>query len=366
MSILLNPGPVNLSERVRQALLQPDLCHREPEFALLQNSIRRRLLEIYALPEDEWAAILLTGSGTAAMEAMLTSLVPEDGKVLIIENGVYGERLSEIARIHRMKHVSLHHGWGEKIQTDRLLEIFESINNITHVAVVHHETTTGRLNDLAAVARVCRDYKIPLLVDGVSSFGAEAINFTNWNISACAATANKCLHGVPGTSFVIVRRDTLEKGNPTCPRTLYLDLPTYLNNQDANGTPYTQSVQTLYALAEALLEHKEEGGWQSRHQTYWRRMDIVRNGLQALGIQSLTAREECSCVLNAFHLPDGMSYVTLHDQLKAAGFVIYAGQGGLAGSLFRISCMGAITEQDMQRFVNVMKSLLSNKIVLSR
>jgi 2-aminoethylphosphonate-pyruvate transaminase len=355
MPILLNPGPVNLSERVRHAMLQPDLCHREPEFAQLQNSIRQRLLKIYDLPDDQWAAVLLTGSGTAAMEAMLTSLVPETGRILIIENGIYGERLTAIAEIHGIQHDTLHHDWGEKIEYDSLAGKLRSRPDITHVAVVHHETTTGRLNDLANIAGVCSDYDIPLLVDGVSSFGAETLKFDDWSIAACAATANKCLHGVPGTAFVIVRRDELIKDNP---RTLYLDLASYLKQQDSGGTPYTQSVQTFYALAEALLELEEEGGWTARQQNYWRRMAIVRDGLEALGIKALMEKDECSCVLNAFHLPNGMSYETLHDLLKETGFVIYAGQGGLAKSIFRVSCMGAISDEDMDRFVEVVGEIV--------
>jgi 2-aminoethylphosphonate-pyruvate transaminase len=358
MPILLNPGPVNLSKRVRHALLQPDLCHREPEFAQLQNSIRQHLLKIYDLPDEQWAAVLLTGSGTAAMEAMLTSLVPDDGTVLIIENGVYGERLTAIAKIYGIKHIALHHDWGEKIDNDRLAITLRSRQDITHVAVVHHETTTGLLNDLADIAGVCSDYDIPLLVDGVSSFGAEKLKFDDWSIAACAATANKCLHGVPGTSFVIVWRDALKSGNLITPRTLYLDLSIYLKNQDSNGTPFTQSVQTFYALAEALLELEEEGGWRSRQQTYWRRMALVREGLETLGIKAMLAINECSCVLNAFYLPAGISYEILHDLLKEAGFVIYAGQGGLAKSIFRVSCMGAITDEDMQRFVKVMGEIV--------
>ncbi len=119
--ILLNPGPVVLSERVRNAMLRPDLCHREVEFAELQNTIRYDLLKVYPLPEDEWAAILMTGSGTAAMESMLTGLVPDHGKVLIIENGVYGERLTRIAEIHHINHQTLHHEWDEAIDI-KLLE----------------------------------------------------------------------------------------------------------------------------------------------------------------------------------------------------------------------------------------------------
>ncbi|MBM2829334.1 MAG: 2-aminoethylphosphonate aminotransferase [Gammaproteobacteria bacterium] len=352
--ILLNPGPVNLSERVRKALLQPDLCHREAEFVDLQNSIRSNLLDIYQMSHIQWAAILLTGSGTAAVEAMLTSMIPDDGHVLIIENGVYGERMSRMAEIHHIKHTALRHAWNEEINLEQLKAALQQ-NDISHVAVVHHETTTGRLNNLSEIANICKKKNIPLLVDGVSSFGAEQINFTDWNIGACAATANKCLHGVPGTAFVIVRRDLINQANVTS-RTLYLNLKDYLKQQDANGTPFTQSVQCFYALAEALIEFKEEG-WQTRQKKYKQRMKIVRDGLTSLGIQPLLNEKECSCVLNAFHLPKGMTYEQLHDTLKENGFIIYAGQGGLAKTIFRVSCMGDITEKDMQRFVSVIRGL---------
>jgi 2-aminoethylphosphonate-pyruvate transaminase len=356
--ILLNPGPVFLSERVRNAMLSPDLCHREVEFAELQNTIRHNLLNVYRLPENEWAAILMTGSGTAAMEAMMTSLVPDHGKVLIIENGVYGERLTRIAEIHQINHMTLHHEWGEAIDLKLLEDELRYHEELSHVAVVHHETTTGRLNDLASIAKVCTKYNLPVLLDGVSSFGAEDIEFDSWNIAACAATANKCLHAVPGTSFVICNRNAFDEMHATPPRALYLDLSSYLKNQDMNGTPFTQSVQTFYALSEALKELKDQGGQKKRQQLYWHRINIVREGLNKLGINALMQAEDCSCVLNAFHLPVGIDYETLHDELKKNGFIIYAGQGALSQSLFRISCMGEISDQELEKFVTVMQSII--------
>lgn len=361
MTILLNPGPVVLSKRVRQALTKPDLCHREQEFTELQNKIRSDLLSVYQLPADLWTAIVFTGSGTSAMEAMMTSLVPAHGKVLIIENGVYGERLSNIAKIYDIDHVVLHHEWGEEINLDKLEGELQYHEELSHVAVVHHETTTGRLNDIDAIAELCNKHSnIPILLDGVSSFAAEEIKFEEWNIAACAATANKCCHGVPGTSFVIANRKAMEQMSATPARTLYLNLVTYLKSQDANGTPFTQSIQTFYALAEALDELNDNGGWKKRRQQYWTLMDIVRDGLEELNIKAYFDKEECSCVLNAFHLPDGIIYEELHDKLKAADFVIYAGQGGFEKSLFRISCMGDIKESDMERFVDEMRTIVNS------
>ncbi len=359
MTILLNPGPVVLSERVRQALLKPDLCHREQEFIKLQNKIKTDLLKIYQLPVEQWASIVFTGSGTSAMEGMMTSLVPSYGKVLIIENGVYGERLSYIAKTHNIDHVTLHHEWGEKIDLIKLENELLCNRQLSHIAVVHHETTTGRLNDIDVIAELCSKYgNIPLLLDAVSSFGAEEIKFKEWNIAACAATANKCLHGVPGTSFVIANREAIIQMSATPARTLYLDLVNYLKLQDSNGTPFTQSIQTFYALAEALDELNDIGGWQERQRQYWQRMNIVRNGLHKLNIKASLERDETSCVLNSFPLPKGISYEELHDKLKTAGFVIYAGQGDFAKSLFRISCMGDISNKDMEKFIEEMGKIV--------
>jgi 2-aminoethylphosphonate-pyruvate transaminase len=356
--ILLNPGPVNLSDRVRKALLRSDLCHREVEFSQLQTRIREQLLQLYNLPGDAYAAVLLTGSGTAAVEAMVTSLVPRDGKLLVLENGVYGERLSKIANIHGIQCTTLHHSWGAEIDLDALVTLLTQNDDITHLAVVHHETTTGRLNDLAQLAPICQERGIQLLVDGVSSFGAEELKFESWGITACAATANKCLHGVPGTSFVILRRDALPSAD-TIPRTLYLDLASYCREQDRGGTPFTQSVQAFYALDEALQELEEAGGWRARHTRYSELASLVRNGLVTMGIKPLLPPESSSVVLNSYYLPDSFNYDEFHDQLKAQDYVIYGGQGTLAQSIFRVSTMGAIDRADMERFVGVVKQLIN-------
>ncbi len=354
--ILLNPGPVTLSEGVRAALGGPDLCHREPEFAALQDGLREKLLAVYALPASDWAAILLTGSGTAAVEAMLASLVPADGRLLVIENGVYGERMRRIAEAHGIPCTAFSAGWGEAIDADALGTALNG-GDYSHLAVVHHETTTGRLNDLAAVAAVARAAGVRLLIDGVSSFGAEHIDFQDWPVAACAATANKCLHGVPGTAFVVASRAALAAA-PCPPRTVYLDLAAYLERQDAHGTPFTQSVQTFYALDAALDEFFAAGGWQARQASYRERMAAIRSWLAGLGVKALLPEDETSCVLHAFELPPGHGYAELHDALKARGFVIYAGQGALSSQVFRVSAMGDIGADDLARLRDALSAIL--------
>ncbi|AWV01737.1 2-aminoethylphosphonate aminotransferase [Burkholderia sp. JP2-270] len=345
--LLLNPGPVTLTERVRRSLLQPDLCHRESEFFDLQDEARARLVAAYELDPAEWAAVLMTGSGTAAVESMIAALVPQDGKLLVIENGVYGERITQIATQYGIAHDVLKHEWMQAPDPAQIAARLDA-GGFSHVAVIHHETTTGRLNDLGAIAEVCRARGVKLLVDGVSSFGAEAIDFAGGDIDAVAATANKCLHGVPGAAFVIVRRSALAKA---ASRTYYLDLGRLAKLQDQRNTPFTPSVHAYYALVEALREFDEAGGWRARHAHYKALADQVQAGLAARGMPLVLPEGASSVVLRAYRLPQGVTYEALHDGLKARGFVIYAGQGGLSKELFRISTMGAIEAADVDRLL---------------
>ncbi len=350
--LLLNPGPVTLTERVRRSMLQPDLCHRESEFYDLQDEARSRLLATHGLDPKEWAAVLMTASGTAAVESMVAALVPDAGRVLVVENGVYGERIAEICARYRVPHERVTGSWMQAPDLAGIGARLDSAHagRFTHLAVVHHETTTGRLNDLPSLSRLCRAHGVKLLVDGVSSFGAEAIVFQDPALAAVAATANKCLHGVPGAAFVIVRREAL---GAAISRTYYLDLKRLAQMQDQRGTPFTPAVHVYYALVEALREYAEQGGRTARYSRYAALAEQVRMGLAALGIETVLPPEETSVVLRAYGLPTGIDYASLHDAVKAQGFVIYAGQGDLSKTLFRISTMGELTPADMGRLIQV-------------
>lgn len=355
--ILLNPGPVNVSDRVRDALTRPDLCHREPEFSALQDSVRQKLLAVYALPSDQYASVMLTGSGTAAVEAMVISFIPSSGKLLVLSNGVYGERIAAMAKVHGIPFVEVKHEWGQELDRHKIEEVLKRDGTITHIAVIHHETTTGRLNDLRMVGKLARDYVKVLLVDGVSSFAGEELNFEAWNIGAVAATANKCLHGIPGISFVVAHRELLAQNNVPA-RSVYLNLRAYYREQERGSTPFTQTVQVLYALDEALKEFQEQGGWTARHKRYRELAEQVRKGAQQLGIRMYLEEGLLSSTLTAFRLPHGMSYQTLHDHVKRAGFVIYAGQGEAGKVMFRIANMGEIDKGDLDRLFAAMQAIV--------
>lgn len=348
---LLNPGPVTLTSRVRRSLLQEDLCHREPEFAALQSEIRSRLASVYPEARADFGAVLLTGSGTAAVEAMVGSLVPRDGLPLVVTNGVYGERMAAMLRAQGKAHELASADWGSAMDLDEVERRLALSPRISHVLAVHHETTTGRLNDLPALGALCRGHGVPLLLDAVSSFGGEEIDFAAWNLAACAATANKCLHGVPGISFVLARKSALESGVSGA-TSLYLDLFHQYEEQQKGSASFTQAVHACYALAEALRELEDSGGWRARHAHYRALSTQAFDGLRAQGVAPLLEIERpSSAILTAYRLPAGQAYRELHDSLKADGFVIYAGQGGLGREIFRIAVMGDLGSADIDRLL---------------
>lgn len=355
-TILLNPGPVTLTERVRQALLREDLCHREPEFAELTLDTKKRLASVYPEATTDYEAIMLTGSGTCAVEAMLSTLIPQNGKALVVSNGVYGERIVSMVTTHGKAVEVVSSQWHEPMNLIEVEKHLEQDSGITHVIAVHHETTTGRLNDVAKLGQICKSKNVALLLDSVSSFGAETIEFADWNLEACAATANKCLHGVPGICFVLVKKSVFES-RPSAAETLYLDLYRYHQEQLQGYSPFTQAVQIVYALQESLKEMEDLGGWMARHQQYSHLSQQIRQCLRELGISTLLDEPDYSCVLTSFNLPLGYSYEKIHDSLKKSGFIIYAGQGGLKKDIFRIANMGDIQLDDAKRLQNCLQSL---------
>lgn len=345
--ILLNPGPVTLSNRVRAALSRDDWCHREPEFAELTQAINADLVAVYPEMQSSFDAVTLTGSGTGAVEAMLASFAPDHGGTLVLANGVYGERMARMLTVHRKPHQLLQNPWTEPLDLAMVARLLDEHPELTHVATVHHETTTGRLNDLAGLGALCRERELSLLLDAVSSFGAEDIDAEGWNLDALAGTANKCLHGVPGLSFVVASKPLWTRSSPQV-GSVYLDLYSYYANQHGEGySPFTQSVHAAFALSEALAELRESGGWQTRRSIYLERAQIIYEELTSQNITTLLNNKEYSCVLKSYRLPAGLRYAELHDRLKNAGFVIYAGQGEFADAVFRIAHMGEISTDDL-------------------
>ncbi|MFQ3621761.1 MAG: aminotransferase class V-fold PLP-dependent enzyme [Spirochaetales bacterium] len=357
-TILLNPGPVTLSERVRRKFLEEDLCHREPEFAELVLDIKARLRRVYLEAESEYEAVIFTGSGTCAVEAIFQSLAPRKGKTLVIANGVYGERIASMLEVQGKPFALVKSPWPEPMNFGEAERLLQTDLSITHVAAIHNETTTGRLNDLDALGALCRKYGKPLLLDTVSSFAGEEIRFAEWNVAALASVANKCIHGAPGICFVLARKDLLESGK-TEATSLYLDLFKMYKEQKTGFSPFTQATHICVLLQEALKELEEMGGWQTRRSRYRQIANRIRRAFIDFGLELFLPEESYCSMLTSFKLPAGRTYEQIHDALKAAGFVIYAGQAGLYHSIFRIANMGDILDSDVEHLVEAMAALLT-------
>jgi 2-aminoethylphosphonate-pyruvate transaminase len=354
--ILLNPGPVNVTERVRRALLQPDLCHREPECAVLMQSIRRKLLQAFGL-ERTFTPALITGSGTAALEMAVSSCPGQGQSLFVIRNGVYGERIATMAEAHGITTVNLDYDWGVPPKLEDVEAALQQHPETGMVAVVHHETTTGLLNPVHEIGELAHRHGKQLLVDAISSLAGDTLDFERAHVDYCVGTANKCVQGFPGVSFVLVRNETLNHLAQCPTRSVYCDLYKSLTAQENGDMLFTPAVQVHYAL-EAALDELIEETLPGRIERYAAAANLLRKGFDDLSLEYLVDAGHRSNCLTALKLPEGIAYGFLHDQLKEKGFVIYAGQGGLKKSIFRIANMGDIRTEEFQHLLDVLKECL--------
>jgi 2-aminoethylphosphonate-pyruvate transaminase len=347
--ILLNPGPANTTPSVRAALVMPDLCHREPECFDMMRRCREGLVRLAGAGAD-WTAVLFTGSGTAAVEAAICAAVPADGTLVVVNNGVYGDRMLRIARAHGIPTVAVAGDIFAPIRAADVEAALVAHPTATHVAVVHHETTTGLLNPVADIARVAFRHGRRLVVDAMSSLFGETLDVTRDGIDFVTASANKCLQGIPGVSFVLARRTALDAVRGRPPRSVYLDLQAHFASQEQDNTPFTPAVQVLHAMEQALVELAREGLAQ-RIARYAENARVLREGMARLGFEALGAPAARSSILTTFRLPPGIAYEPLHDAMKRRGYIIYAGQGDIRSYAFRVSNMGTLTPKDMEGVV---------------
>ena len=335
--VLLNPGPALTTDRVKRASGGVDICHREPEYGALEARVRAALRTVAGVGDD-WGVALVAGSGTAGDELAVIASVRPGRTLLVVRNGVYGDRLYAIAEAHGIATRTIDRDWTEAVAPGDVAAALAADPSIDAVAVVHHETTTGLLNPLAAIAAVCRQADVRLVVDAVSSFGAEPIELRDSGIDLLVASSNKCLHGLPGAAFVLVSPLGAARAAEVPRRSVYLDLQGYLQ---IGSVPFTPAVPAISALDAALAELAERG--LAAHQAAYRaRAAVLDDLIERLGLEPLLEPGIRSSSIRAVRLPPGVSFTDLHDPLRASGFVVYAGQGRLAAEVFRISCMGAL------------------------
>ncbi|MCP5005626.1 MAG: 2-aminoethylphosphonate aminotransferase [Planctomycetes bacterium] len=356
-TILLNPGPVCTSQRVRDALLRGDMCHREKEFSKILDGVRKKIIHAFA-PCGDYTTAVITGSGTASLEAGVCSSVSEGKKLLVIDNGVYGDRIARIASAYRIDTVVLKCDWFGQPDIAEVEESISKDKDIEVVAMVHHETTTGLLNPVRCVGEITKKYNRTFFVDSISGLGGEEIDVVSDNVDVCIGSANKCIQGLPGLSFVLLKKSEIDRLRSIRARSLYFNLISQLDEQEERGEcPFTPSVHTFYAFDEALDELLEEGV-ANRIKRYRRASAFLRSEFGNLHLEFILPVELRSNTITALKLPNGIAYTNLHDMLKERGFVIYAGQGQLNAKIFRIANMGELSMQDLEAFIENFKEVV--------
>jgi 2-aminoethylphosphonate-pyruvate transaminase len=346
--LLFTPGPLTTSMTVKQAMLQ-DLGSRDFEFIDQVKEIRSRLLEIGGVGDEGYEAIIMQGSGTFTLEAVVSSSVPPDGKLLVIINGAYGRRIAQIAEIHNIQTTTLEFPENRAPDLAQIEKALETDAAITNVAVIHCETTTGLMNPVQEIGRIVQKSGARYFVDAMSSFGAVPIDLAEWGIDYLVSSANKCIEGVPGFGFALARREALMQiaGNP---RSLSLDLLSQWKGLEKNGQfRFTPPTHVLLAFRQALLELEAEGGVKGRGERYRRNYETLLEGMRTIGFQEYLSPEDQGYIITSFRYPDhpNFNFETFYKRLNEKGYVIYPGKVSDA-DCFRIGSIGRIFPRDVR------------------
>ncbi|HHQ4674082.1 TPA: 2-aminoethylphosphonate--pyruvate transaminase [Aeromonas veronii] len=358
--LLLTPGPLSTTATVRAAMLQ-DSCTWDADYNQgVVEPIRRELVRLATGPEYEsdYSAVLLQGSGSYVVESVLGSAIGVDECLLIINNGAYGARMGEMARCLGLRHHELDCGETTRPEPAAIEAMLARHPEITHLAMVHCETTTGMLNPLDEVAELCQRRGIRLIVDAMSSFGGIPIDMGHLGIEFLISSANKCIQGVPGFGFVIARRAALVACAGRA-RSVSLDLHAQWQTMEQQGGKwrFTSPTHTVLAFSQALRELDEEGGIEARHQRYSDNQRTLVAGMAALGFAPLLPEQWQSPIITAFYSPAHPDYrfADFYQRLKAQGFVIYPGKVSQA-DCFRIGNIGDVTPERVRDLLAAMAS----------
>ena len=351
---LLTPGPLTTTEAVKKEMLF-DRCTWDDEYKSITQKIRKELLDIGNVNEEDYTAVLMQGSGTFAVESVITSTVGEKDKLLIIANGAYGERIVQIAEHISLNHVIYNNEYDAHPNMDKIKEILDKDTEITHIAMVHCETTTGILNPIEDLAVISKEYNKTLIIDAMSSFGGIPIDIKALGIDYLISSANKCIQGVPGFGFVIAKKEKLEKCKGIS-RSLSLDLYDQYKGMDKDGKwRFTSPTHVVAAFSKALDELKEEGGVEGRYNRYKNNNLVLRKKLKEIGIESYIAEEKQSPIITTFAFPtDAFSFNEFYSFIKERGFVIYPGKLTDVDT-FRIGNIGEIYEEDINKLCEIIE-----------
>lgn len=359
---LLTPGPLTTTKAVREEMLE-DRCTWDDEYKAMTQKIRRELLEIGGIRSEDYTTVLMQGSGSFTVESVLTSTVRETDQVLFITNGAYGERMVQMAKALRLQHIVYSVAYDMHPNVVEIEQLLATNEGITHIAVVHCETTTGILNPIEAIGELANSYDKTFIVDAMSSYGGVPINVENCHIDYLISSANKCIQGVPGFGFVIARKEKLTQCAGVA-RSVSLDLYEQWQVMDVDGKwRFTSPTHVVAAFSKALDELIEEGGIVKRYARYQQNNDRLREEMALLGFQSYVSEEKQSPIITTFLFPsDAFSFEAFYESVKAEGFVLYPGKLTEVDT-FRVGNIGDIHEEDMVELCKIIKNYTEGLLV---
>lgn len=356
--LLLTPGPLSTSKTVRESMLK-DWCTWDKDYNAIVQDIRMRLTALAAPGSEEYTAVLMQGSGTFSVESVISSVIPkENGKLLVACNGAYGERIAEMAVILGIPAIIYRSDEQTVLDIESIQELLETHKDLTHLAVVHCETTTGMLNPIEDICRLAKEHGLITIVDAMSSFGGIPIDVSALKIDYLISSANKCIQGVPGFGFIIAKKEELAKcrGNA---RSLSLDLYDQFETMEKHEGKwrFTSPTHVVRAFFQALIELENEGGVHARFERYKENQRILVQGMHELGFRVLL-KENQSPIITAFLYPEVESFTFsgFYEKLKQKGFVIYPGKISKLDT-FRIGNIGEVYPEDIDQLLAAIKNI---------
>lgn len=357
--LLFTPGPVNVEKNVRIAICKEDICHREEDFDLLLQSIEEKLLQLFEIKNTtDYRAVVITGSGTAANESMISSAVG-DKNILIISNGEFGERLFHLSEVHNKNTFLLKFDWGEKFDLEKV-ETFIKKNKIDVIAMVHHETSSGMLNSLEEIGKLSKANNALFLVDCVSSAGAEIIDLEKCHISFCSSSSSKAIASYPGLSFVIGKKQEFEKLKDIPAKITYLSLYKFYDFINSiSQTPNTPAVPLFFALEQALENILQEG-ISNRHRNILNKANILRMGMKEMGLKFLIDEDDMCSILTTVYTPEYIEVGILREKLREKKIIIYEGKGVFKNKVFQVGNIGKLSLTEIQFFLDSLREILQS------
>lgn len=358
---LLTPGPLTTTASVKQEMLF-DHCTWDDDYKQITQAIRKNLLTLAHVKDDEYSVVLMQGSGTFGVESVITSVVGKDEKILIVSNGAYGQRMFSICEHANINYVTYEVDFDCIPNHEEIAHILDNDEQITHVAMVHSETTSGILNDIQAVGKVVKARNKTFIVDAMSSFGGVDIAVKEVGIDFLVSSANKCFQGVPGFSFIIANKEKLvaSKGKA---RSLSLDLYEQWETMDKDGKwRFTSPTHVVLAFHKAMEELNHEGGISARSERYYHNNRLLIQKLSALGMKAYIDEKHQGPIITTFYYPENanFTFTQMYEYIKDRGYAIYPGKLTNADT-FRIGNIGEIYEEDIQQLCIIIEEFLKEK-----